>query len=115
MTRFLKRLIDVAIYGLAAFLIAFLIFYFMLSVVTNRDTPEREVAVQTRLVVPQPCLDALEHGDALAQLMGAAVGAAARGQDGEPEDLTPLLREADNAYEQYKREAARCRDLKGVE
>lgn len=67
--------------------------------------------MQTELVVPQPCLEALDRGDELAELMGAAIGAAARGQSGEPEDLTSLLRDANNAYEQYKSDAARCREL----
>lgn len=113
MTGLMKRLITVALYALAAFLMFFLVMFFIWNVMTNQDEEPKPAVVQTRLVVPQPCLDALEHGDDLARLMGAAVGAAARGQGGEPEDLTPLLRDADSAYEQYKRDAARCRALEG--
>lgn len=44
--------------------------------------PKTEVVLQTRLVVPPVCLEALDHGDDIALLLGSAIGSAARGQSG---------------------------------
>lgn len=80
---------------------------FLLGRITVQPEPPVGV-LQTRLVVPAACTDALDTGDDLVNLLGEAIGVAARGAD-----PTFLLHRAQPAVQDYKSTAARCRNLRG--